>query len=167
MISNVGVLSGAINHVVRRGYNPFQLYRIDDLCRMNRIISYLTFNGNCYEAMHFYQKCFGGELDFQLVGESPPGKNLPDAFQRYVLQGALRNGSLELIGTDMVGNDGLMQGNTVSLLVFCKSKREVHKYFKLLATGGRIVQPVKKNFWGLWFGTLQDRYGTHWHLQSV
>lgn len=133
---------------------------------MNRIISYLTFNGNCQEAMHFYQKCLGGKLSFQLVGQSPQGKSLPDAFQRYVLQGALSNGSVELIGTDMVGDDGLQQGNTVSLLVVCQSKKEVNHYFKRLATGGRIVQPVKKNFWGLWFGTLQDRYGTYWLLQS-
>jgi PhnB protein len=38
---------------------------------MTQINSYLTFNGNCQEAMIFYQKCLGGELTFQTVGESP------------------------------------------------------------------------------------------------
>ncbi|MBX2893997.1 MAG: VOC family protein [Cyclobacteriaceae bacterium] len=133
---------------------------------MNRIISYLSFNGNCQEAMHFYQKCLGGKLSFQLVGESPQGESLPDSMQRYVLQGALRNGRMELMGTDIVGDDGLLQGNTVSLLVVCQSKKELNLYFRRFATGGRIVQPVKKNSWGLWLGSLQDRYGNYWFLQS-
>jgi len=117
--------------------------------------------------MLFYQKCLGGKLSLQLVGDSPQGKNLPDSFHSYVLHGELCSNHVALMGTDMVGDDGLLQGNTVSMLVVCKSKKEISQYFKRLATGGRIVQPVKKNFWGLWFGSLQDRYGNHWLLQSA
>ena len=33
---------------------------------------YLAFNGNCQEAMHFYQQCLGGELNIQLIAGIPP-----------------------------------------------------------------------------------------------
>ncbi len=38
---------------------------------MTTINPYLGFDGNCLEAMTFFQKCFGGELTFQTFGESP------------------------------------------------------------------------------------------------
>jgi PhnB protein len=32
---------------------------------------YLTFNGNCKEAMNFYKEIFGRELSMMTAGESP------------------------------------------------------------------------------------------------
>lgn len=39
--------------------------------------AYLTFNGNCREAMTFYQDCLGGELCFQPLEESLLAPGLP------------------------------------------------------------------------------------------
>ena len=36
---------------------------------MTQINAYLTFNGNCREAMQFYTDCLGGELYLQTIGE--------------------------------------------------------------------------------------------------
>ena len=134
---------------------------------MSRIISYLSFNGNCFDAMKFYQKCLGGELRIQLVGETPEAFTLPNAFHAQVLQAELRNGSIEMVATDLVGDEGLQSGNRVSMMMVCKTKKEFNTYFKKLATGGTIIQPAKKNFWGVWFGSLQDRYGNNWLLQCA
>ena len=38
---------------------------------MIKISPYLTFNGNCREAMEFYNKCLGGELKIMAVGDAP------------------------------------------------------------------------------------------------
>lgn len=117
--------------------------------------------------MKFYQKCLGGELRIQLVGETPEASILPASFNKYVLHAELRNGSVEMVGTDLVGEDGLKPGNTVALMVLCKTKKEFNTCFKKLAMGGSIIQPAKKNFWGVWFGALQDRYGNYWMLQCA
>jgi PhnB protein len=116
--------------------------------------------------MKFYQKCLGGELRIQLVGETKGSSTLPQSFQGQVLQAELRNGSLEMVATDL-GDDGLKQGNMVSMMMVCKTKKEFNTYFKKLAMGGTIIQPAKKNFWGVWFGSLQDRYGNYWLLQCA
>ena len=42
-----------------------------------QIHSYLTFNGNCREAMSFYQDCLGGDLVLQTIGDSPLSKKMP------------------------------------------------------------------------------------------
>lgn len=43
---------------------------------MKEITPYLNFDGNCREAMTFYQRCLGGELNVMTFGEagfdSPP-----------------------------------------------------------------------------------------------
>ena len=46
------------------------------------IHSYLTFSGNCREAMTFYQECFGGTLTFQTVGDSPMSGKLPKKMKK-------------------------------------------------------------------------------------
>lgn len=160
-------MTGAINHIVRRNYNPRIKFVNGIFAEMSRIISYLTFNGNCLDAMKFYQECLGGELRVQLVGETPGASTLPRSFHRHVLQAELRNGNLEIVATDLIGDEGLKPGNTVSMMMVCKSKKEFNMLFKKLTTGGTIIQPAKKNFWGVWFGTLQDRYGNYWLLQSI
>jgi PhnB protein len=44
---------------------------------MTQLNAYLHFNGNCREAMTFYQACLGGELKMQAVGESPMAGQMP------------------------------------------------------------------------------------------
>src|SRR4051812_3610794 len=46
-------------------------------CTMTRIHSYMTFNGNCREAMQFYQRSLGGELVLQTIGDSPLSDKMP------------------------------------------------------------------------------------------
>ncbi|HCR53395.1 MAG TPA: VOC family protein [Cyclobacteriaceae bacterium] len=134
---------------------------------MNKIVVYLTFNGNCTEAMRFYQKCLGGKLQIQRLGESPASNQLPNSLNQYVLQANLCNGSVEIIGTDLVSDEGLQRGNSVAMMLVCKSKREMNQYFKKLAIGGKVLSPVQRNFFGVWFGTLQDRYENYWLMQYV
>ena len=38
---------------------------------------YLHFDGNCREALSFYQECLGGAAEFQTVGQSPLAEGLP------------------------------------------------------------------------------------------
>jgi PhnB protein len=44
---------------------------------MTHINAYLNFNGQCREAMTFYQECLGGELVMQKISESPMAARVP------------------------------------------------------------------------------------------
>jgi Bacteriocin-protection, YdeI or OmpD-Associated len=52
---------------------------------MSQINAYLTFNGNCREAMIFYKECLGEELVFQTVGESPLSDKMPPQMKDCIL----------------------------------------------------------------------------------
>jgi uncharacterized glyoxalase superfamily protein PhnB len=47
---------------------------------MGHINPYLLFNGNCREAMSFYQGCFGGQLSLMTIGEPPMAKDMAPAY---------------------------------------------------------------------------------------
>ena len=131
---------------------------------MTQINSYLTFNGNCREAMTFYKECLGGELVLQTVAESPMADKMPPQMKKSILHSTLTKGNLVLMGSDMVGEQGLIRGNTVSLMLNCNSEQEIKTVYKNLSKGGEATHPLENTFWGALFGDLTDKYGNHWLL---
>ena len=140
---------------------------------MTQIQSYLTFSGNCREAMAFYKECLGGELTLQTVGESPmadqmimgehAGQMIPQ-MKQSILHSTLTNGGIVLMATDMVSKEGLIKGNSVSLMLNCSSEDEIKDYYAKLSVGGEATHPLENTFWGAVFGALTDKFGNHWLL---
>ncbi|HKP70780.1 MAG TPA: VOC family protein [Pyrinomonadaceae bacterium] len=131
---------------------------------MRRINSYLTFNGNCRDAMSFYKDCLGGELEFQSIGDSPLADNLPADMKDCILHSTLTNDTLVLLASDMAPSAGLVRGNSVSLSLDCASEDEIRECYSKLASGGTADYPLEQTFWGALFGGLTDRFGNHWLL---
>src|ERR1700741_214920 len=122
------------------------------------ISSYLTFNGNCREAMNFYKKCLGGELTFQTIGESPLSGRMPKEMKECILHAELTKGALSLLASDMVPQSGLIKGNAVSLSLNCRSEKEIKMCYKKLAEGGKATHAIEKTFFGALLGSLTDKY---------
>jgi PhnB protein len=131
---------------------------------MTQINSYLTFNGNCSEAMSFYKDCLGGDLSFQKIGESPLADKMPAKMKNCILHATLTNGALVIIASDMVGEKGLIKGTAVSLMLNCSSEEEIRDFYASLSSGGEQTHPLEVSFWGALFGDLTDKYGNHWLL---
>lgn len=131
---------------------------------MTQINSYLTFNGNCREAMTFYADCFGGELTLQTIGESPLADKMPAKMKDCILHATLTNGPLLIMASDMVSDKGLIKGNAISLMLNCSSEEEIRNYYTRLSDGGEPTHPLEISFWGALFGDLTDKYGNQWLL---
>lgn len=131
---------------------------------MAKINPYLTFAGQCREAMSFYQSCFGGELYIQTVGESPIADQLPEDMRQLIMHASLTNEKISIMASDMTPKGGVYTGNNVSLLVNCDSEHELRDLFDKLAEGGEVKHPVDKTFWGALYGDLNDKYGVQWMI---
>jgi PhnB protein len=127
---------------------------------MATIHSYLTFNGNCGEAMAFYRDCLGGDLTLQTVSQSPGGENVPLLLQDRVVQATLRKDSMVLLASDMT--DQLRIGNSVSLLLDCETDDEARAIYQKLAAGGIATHPLHPNHFKVLFGGLVDKFGVNW-----
>ncbi len=115
--------------------------------------------------MTFYQACLGGELYFQTINDSPFRDRFSKKLRNLVLHSRLDHEDTSLLATDMVEDRGLVRGNAVSLLVDCRSEREVRKFFNRLSAGGSFLSPVKRTSSETVLGSLTDRYGNNWILK--
>jgi PhnB protein len=132
---------------------------------MIQISPYLSFNGRCREAMTFYQECFGGELTVQTIGETPLANNVTGDLRNQIIHSMLSNGSFLLMATDMIRpGEQYKPGNDIAISLNFGSEDELRRCFTELAAGGKILDPVQKQFWGGIFGVVQDKFGKVWMM---
>lgn len=131
---------------------------------MKSISSYLTFKGNCREAVHFYKECIGGELNFQTIGESPMAEKMPTKMKDSIFHSTLTIRNAILMATDITPQTGIINGNNISLMLDCSSEMEIKKLYGKLLLGGYSHHALEDTFWGAIFGDLTDKYGNHWLL---
>lgn len=134
---------------------------------MTTVNPYLTFNGNCEEAFHFYKAVFG--KDFQFVGRY---KDIPPTDRQNFAMGdeKIMHISLPISNeTILMGCDssdsfeqGISFGNNISLSVNTDTKENADKIFNGLCAGGVIKMPMAETFWGTYFGVVTDKFGIHW-----
>jgi PhnB protein len=128
---------------------------------MVKLSPYLNFNGRCREAMAFYQKCLGGELNMQPISESPMAAQLPSETAANILHSTLTTENFTLVGSDMMGV-AVVPGNAITLLLNCTNEDEIELVFEKLSTDGKVSMPLHQTFWGAKYGELTDRFGMNW-----
>jgi PhnB protein len=132
---------------------------------MAQLNPYLTFNGNCRQAMEFYQASLGGELSIMAVKDSPMKDQIPAEAQNAVMHSLLRSDSIILMASDQMTPGALVNGNTITLCVIGRSKAELEPFFTKLSDGGNVSQPLQETFFGA-YGALTDKFGINWMFQA-
>lgn len=121
--------------------------------------AYLFFDGDCREAMKFYQQIFGGKLDVQTFGEAD--HNCPDAMKDSVMHARLSGGDILLMASDNPGSEPLGTGK-IHLALGGSDEEKISKIFDGLSASGQIGHPLKREVWGDIYGDLKDKYGVQW-----
>jgi PhnB protein len=131
------------------------------------LIPYLLFDGNCDQAMAFYQSCFGGELASIKVKDSPVKDQMPPVQLNKTLNARLKSGHLEIAASDWLRLDQApVCGNTVCLYLSGLSVQELRMLFAKLSVGAEITDSPKEMFFGL-YGALNDQFGVRWILTAA
>jgi PhnB protein len=131
---------------------------------MTQINAYITFNGNCREAMEFYKECLGGDLTMQTVGGSPIESQCPAGMKDDILHAMLAKNGMLLMASEMIGPEGYTKGTNIALSLNCSSEEEINRFFSKLSTGGKIIHNLRTEFWGAVFGVFTDKFGIRWML---
>ena len=127
---------------------------------MKEINTYLTFDGNCREAMEFYKQCLGAEL--QMMPFSEAQGELGRESKDRVMHARLSKGSTLLMASDTMPGHPYQQGNNFSVSVQCESLAEIEGFFAALGEKGKVTMALQGTFWGARFGMLTDRFGVNW-----
>src|SRR5215472_18678543 len=62
---------------------------------MMNLTPFLIFEGDCAEAMAFYQSCLGGELTITKVADTPMKGQMPPEQHQKVVHACLKSGLME------------------------------------------------------------------------
>ena len=85
---------------------------------MINLTPFLLFDGNCAEAMTFYQSCLGGELAITMVKDSFMKDQTPPEHHNKVVYAHLKSGAIEFSATDWLHPTRTPKlGNTVCLYI--------------------------------------------------
>ncbi len=137
--------------------------------------TYLNFDRTTEEAFNFYKGVFGTEFTGPIMrlGDAPTPEGQPelsDADKQLVLNVQLPiTGGHMLMGTDAAESMGfkLNQGNNVYICLDPDTKAESDSLFAALAEGGKVEMALTDMFWGDYFGSLVDKYGTLWMINCT
>lgn len=131
---------------------------------MTQAIAYLAFDGNCADAMLFYEKALGGKLELLMSGaDSPMACDMPKEFAHRILHARLvLPGGGMLFAGDCPANMPYEGIKGVSIAVDYATVDEAETVFAALAAGGTVTMPMQGAFWAKRWGMLVDKFGTPW-----
>ena len=126
-----------------------------------KLYPYLSFNGNCEEALNFYKEALNGEItQLGRYGDSPMQSS--EAIKDKVLHGRLQFGQMLIMASDAMDENNTRMGDNISLSVECETDDQLEQVFSKMSEGGKITMPLQDQFWGAKFGMLTDKFGIHW-----
>jgi len=125
---------------------------------------YLFFDGRTEEALAFYRKALGAEVEMLMrFKDSPELANNPPGSEEKVM-----HSSFTLNGATLMASDGHCQGKPsfegFSLSLAAKDEAEAKRLFGALAEGGEVQMPLAKTFFSPSFGMVADRFGVSWMI---
>ena len=127
-----------------------------------QVQSYLFFDGRCDEAIEFYKKMLGANVDRLMRWKDSPDKSMYAPGN----EDKVMHASLTIGETRVMASDGRNTGNPkfdgFALSVNAKNDADADRLFNGLSTDGKVVMPLGKTFFSPRFGMTQDKFGVNW-----
>jgi PhnB protein len=137
---------------------------------MLRSTPFLLFDGNCSEAMTFYQECLGGDLTLSRLADTPMKEQFPPEKQDRIINARLLGGTIDSSAADWMAAPELerLVGNNFAVFVTGEADEELASIFDRLAEGAQEewLQPLHRLPFGT-YGQFFDRNGVQWIFRGA
>jgi PhnB protein len=131
-----------------------------------KVETYLFFDGRCEEALEFYKRALGAEVQMMMRYkdslEPPPPGMAPPGSENKIMHASFKIGETRLMGADDCCSGHKPKFDGVSLSLGAANETEAKKLFNALAEGGQVRMPLTKTFFSPCFGMVTDRFGLMW-----
>jgi len=125
---------------------------------------YLFFDGRTEEALDFYKKTLGVQVEMLMRYKDAPleaKEGCAPGTENKVMHSSFKLGDQRVMASD-----GYAMGNPefkgFSLSLATKDEAEAEKVFAALGDGGQVQQPLIETFFSPKFGMVQDKFGVGW-----
>jgi len=131
-------------------------------------IPYITFNGNCEEAVRFYHSILGGELELLRFKDMPENGGVPGSgkWDEKIMHASIQfEGGNFLYFSDCWEGTPVLVGSNCTVHLEVDSEQDVYGYVDKMSAGGKLQMPAAKTFWGSIYGSFMDKYGICWGIE--
>jgi predicted 3-demethylubiquinone-9 3-methyltransferase (glyoxalase superfamily) len=127
---------------------------------MQKINTFLMFEGRAEEAMTFYTSLFAdsGIVSLSRYGDEGPGAPGSVVHAVFSLAGQT------FMCIDSYVNHAFGFTPATSLWVTCDTEAEIDRLFAALSEGGQVLMPLDAYPFSPRYGWLNDRFGVSWQL---
>ena len=134
---------------------------------MPQLNAYLSYDGNCAEAMKYYARVLGAKVEAlityaQAPGDQPP----PPSHANRIMHAYLVHKDFSLMAGDTPPGMPYQGINGAMMTLTYPSADEARRVFNALADGGKVTMPLGETFWADTFGMVTDRFGTPWGVNG-
>ena len=128
--------------------------------------TYLFFDGRTEEALEFYKKTLGIEVEMLMrFKDAPPEarEGCAPGSENKVMHSCFKLGDQRVMASDG-RNEGKPNFQGFALSLAAKDEAEADKLFAALGEGGQVQMPLTKTFFAAKFGMVADRFGVGWMI---
>ena len=140
---------------------------------MASVSTYLLFDGNAEEAFNFYKSVFGTEFEGGIMryGDHSPPEGVPfnDGVKGKIVNMALPIlAGHVLMASDILPGMGFTPtpGNNFQITLQPDTRAEADRLHAALSAGGAVRDPMAEAFWGDYYGSLTDKFGIQWNINT-
>ena len=127
---------------------------------------YLTFIGQCEQALKFYEQVLGAKLEGMMTwGEMPGANQFPVEMHKLIMHARFSVGDSILMGAD-APPDHYKEPGGMNVAIHLKDGAEGERIFNALAENGKVTMPFEKTFWSPGFGMCVDQFGIPWMVNT-
>jgi PhnB protein len=136
-----------------------------------KIVTSLSFRGQCRDAFEFYAQVLGGKVTAALpYGDGPPDMPVPPHYKDWLMHCWLEVGDQAIMGADMdeqwAPNIGKPK-NGFDVTLHTTDGAEARRWYDALVEGGTPTMPFGETFWSPGYGGLIDRFGVPWMVNTI
>ena len=136
-----------------------------------KIVTSLSFRGQCREAFEFYAKLLGGKITAAFpYGDGQPDMPVDPKYKVWLMHCWLEVGDQSLMGADMdeqwAPNIGKPR-NGFDVSLHTGDVDHARRWFDALKEGGTVVMDFAETFWSPGYGSLVDRFGVPWMVNTT
>ncbi len=136
-----------------------------------KIVTSLSFRGECRQAFEFYAQVLGGKITAAMpYGEGPPDMPVGPQYRDWLMHCWLEVDDQAIMGADMDVDwapnvDKPKNGFDVTL--HTEDAAEARRWFESLAEGGTVGMAFAETFWSPGYGSLTEKLGVPWMVNTI
>jgi len=134
-----------------------------------KLLPYLSFNGNCREAIAFYEKVFKVKAEACTWGDMPkfdPGAEVPKGKEKFIMHACMKcSDGIEFQLADCE-DTGKNVGTNVCLQLTYKTAAECKSIYEALKVGGKVLCELAPAFYAPLYSELVDKFGVRWSVMQ-